>query len=146
MTELCEYLPVRCNWLNLSKQVQYLTLKWLQRDSNPQPLVHKQTLTIWPVWLNGWVFVYELSGCEFESRCTHLNVNLYPKTLKKEFFGHNQKCAEKWKNSHFYFLLYYLPLQQNFWKNKWTNFVKLLYFCIFGCKNVSFLKILGRVA
>ena len=28
---------------------------------------------IWPVWLNGWVFVYELSGCGFESRCCHLN-------------------------------------------------------------------------
>ena len=27
----------------------------------------------WPVWLNGWVFVYELSGCGFESRCCHLN-------------------------------------------------------------------------
>ena len=26
-----------------------------------------------PVWLNGWVFVYELSGCGFESRCSHLN-------------------------------------------------------------------------
>ena len=28
---------------------------------------------IWPVWLNGWVFVYELSGCGFESSCHHLN-------------------------------------------------------------------------
>ena len=28
---------------------------------------------IWPVWLNGWVFVYELSGCGFESSCCHLN-------------------------------------------------------------------------
>ena len=27
---------------------------------------------IWLVWLNGWVFVYELSGCGFESRCCHL--------------------------------------------------------------------------
>ena len=26
-----------------------------------------------PVWLNGWVFVYELSGCGFESRCNHSN-------------------------------------------------------------------------
>ena len=26
-----------------------------------------------PVWLNGWVFAYELSGCGFESRCSHLN-------------------------------------------------------------------------
>ena len=28
---------------------------------------------IWPVWLNGWVFVYELSGCELESRYCHSN-------------------------------------------------------------------------
>ena len=27
---------------------------------------------IWPVWLNGWVFVYELRGCGFESNCRHL--------------------------------------------------------------------------
>ena len=40
---------------------------------------------IWPVWLNGWVFVYELSGCGFESSCSHLNVR---STLasSKEFF------------------------------------------------------------
>ena len=25
-----------------------------------------------PVWLNGWVFVYQLSGCGLESRCFHL--------------------------------------------------------------------------
>ena len=31
------------------------------------------TLSNRPVWLNGWVFVYELSGCGFESRCSHLN-------------------------------------------------------------------------
>ena len=24
-------------------------------------------------WLNGWVFVYELSGCGFQSHCSHLN-------------------------------------------------------------------------
>ena len=28
---------------------------------------------IWPVWLNGWVFVYELSSCGFEYRRSHLN-------------------------------------------------------------------------
>ena len=27
---------------------------------------------IWPVWPNGWVFVYELSGCGNEPRCNHL--------------------------------------------------------------------------
>ena len=25
------------------------------------------------VWLNGWMFVYEQSGCGFESGCYHLN-------------------------------------------------------------------------
>ena len=28
---------------------------------------------ILPAWLNGWVFVYELSGCGFESFFCHLN-------------------------------------------------------------------------
>ena len=35
-------------------------------------LVHKRTLNHLAklvIWLNGWVFVYELSGCRFESRC-----------------------------------------------------------------------------
>ena len=35
---------------------------------------------IWPVWLNGQVFVYELSGCGFESRCCHL---IYYSLLEK---------------------------------------------------------------
>ena len=29
---------------------------------------------IWPVWENGWVFIYELSGCGFVSSCGHLNL------------------------------------------------------------------------
>ena len=28
---------------------------------------------IWPVWLNGWVFVFELSGCAFWLSCNHWN-------------------------------------------------------------------------
>ena len=30
-----------------------------------------------PVWLNSWVFVYELSGCEFGSSCSHLLVRWF---------------------------------------------------------------------
>ena len=26
------------------------------------------------IWLNGWVFVYELSGCGFESSCSHVHI------------------------------------------------------------------------
>ena len=36
-------------------------------------LVCKRTLNHLEIWLNGWVFVYELSGCGFESRYCHLN-------------------------------------------------------------------------
>ena len=41
----------------------YYEIKWLQGDSNPQP-----------VWIKGaGVFVYELSGCGFKSHCSHSN-------------------------------------------------------------------------
>ena len=33
----------------------------------------KQSSIISPVWLNAWVFVYELIRCGCESRCCHLN-------------------------------------------------------------------------
>ena len=29
----------------------------------------QQSSFIWPVWLNGWVFVYKLNGFAFKSRC-----------------------------------------------------------------------------
>ena len=34
---------------------------------------HNTTHNTISVWLNGWVFVYKLSGCGFESRWCHLN-------------------------------------------------------------------------
>ena len=39
---------------------------WMSRNS----------LLVWPVWLNGLVFVYDLSGCGFESLCCHFNMTL----------------------------------------------------------------------
>ena len=41
-----------------------------QLGGTPNHLFHKRILT---KWLNGGVFVYELSGCRFESSCSHLN-------------------------------------------------------------------------
>ena len=38
----------------------------------------QHSLIIWPVRLNGWVFVFELSGCKFESSCSHLNFIFCP--------------------------------------------------------------------
>ena len=45
---------------------------------------------IWSVWLNGWVFIYELSGCGFESRCFHLNFR-YGICFKQGFPSHSGK-------------------------------------------------------
>ena len=42
--------------------IELCTDKYLQHSS-----------IIWPVWLNGCVFVYKLSGCGVESSCSHLN-------------------------------------------------------------------------
>ena len=61
-----------CNFLIVKKRLprnrrdiwslsEYRTDKYSQRKS-----------IIWPVWQNGWVFVYELSDCGFEYRCCHI--------------------------------------------------------------------------
>ena len=42
----------------------------------------QQSSIIWPFWLNGWVFVYELSGFEFESRYSHLDTLLISSRLE----------------------------------------------------------------
>ena len=40
---------------------------------------------IWPIWPNGWVFVYELSSSGFESSCSHLKTSDFAPALRKEF-------------------------------------------------------------
>ena len=49
--------------------------------------VRKRTLNHL-VWLNGWVFVYELSGCGFESCCSHLNFR-YRTCFEQGFSWHS---------------------------------------------------------
>ena len=54
------YLP-ECKRSPCSKQARYLKID----DSNG-------TRTHNHIWPNGWVFIYQLSGCGFESCCSHL--------------------------------------------------------------------------
>ena len=79
------WLP-ECQGTPCPKQAWNLKFTWLQRNSNPQPLSSLTNtqpfsytgpwfLNDW-LWLNGWVFVYELSGCGFGSRCSHENATL----------------------------------------------------------------------
>ena len=59
----------------------------------------KHSLIVWPVWLNSWVFVYQLSGCGFESRCSHWNLSCRT-FLSKEFLDiqSTMKCGFTLRN------------------------------------------------
>ena len=55
------------------------TCRWHDKKIQSNALYRKVLTTQlkhWrrPVWLNGWVFVYELSGCGFECSCSHLTL------------------------------------------------------------------------
>ena len=100
MTELCsEYLSVWCIWLYVIimsctsfrvnphsivclnvKNILARSRRYIRslRDININEIKYSQhSSLIWPVWLNGWVFVYELNGCGFKSRYCHILVGLY---------------------------------------------------------------------
>ena len=81
-SESALYSLPKCQANPCLKQAPYLKFQWQQQDSNPQPLgsyMHRtdkysqHRSIIWLVWLKGWVFIYKLSGCGFESCCCHLN-------------------------------------------------------------------------
>ena len=46
---------------------------------------------IWPVWLNGLVLVYKLSGCDFESLCCHQYFPLIKEVFHKPRFYHKKR-------------------------------------------------------
>ena len=88
----CEYLSVLCIRLydiimsRMSFRVNphsivemHRTDKYLQiHHTNPRTNSYSQhSSIILRVWLNGWMFVYKLSGCGFESHCCHLKSNVY---------------------------------------------------------------------
>ena len=44
----------------------------------------------WPVWINGCLFVYELSGCGFEPSCGHLHILMFDQIF---FSRQVKRCA-----------------------------------------------------
>ena len=54
------------------KRVRDMIKKYSQMHRTGKYSQHSSI--IWPVWLNGWVFVYELSGCGFESSCSQIRL------------------------------------------------------------------------
>ena len=69
--QCCEYLSRQFIWLYV------LVMSHTCFRVNPHSLVawvsRSSSSIIWAVRLNGSVFVYKLSGCWFESSCSHLN-------------------------------------------------------------------------
>ena len=59
--------------------------------------IHNQLVCKWTlihlaklVWLNGWLFVYELTGCGFKSYCSNLNfLNIYQSSKFQVFMETN---------------------------------------------------------
>ena len=49
------------------------TCKWHDKSIHHSDKYSQHSSIIWPVWLNGWVFIYKLSGCGFKSSCSYLN-------------------------------------------------------------------------
>ena len=47
---------------------------WMPRNSLQISPQNTHSLIIFPVWLNDWTFVYEISGYWFDSRCSHFNL------------------------------------------------------------------------
>ena len=74
-----EFLDIQANYRVLihSELVRDMIITYSQMHRTDNYSQHISV--VWPVWLNGWVFVYQLTGCGFESHWYHLNLN-------KEFF------------------------------------------------------------
>ena len=53
-----------CNWTRTQNH-------WVRKQTLNQPFGQTG-----PVWPNGWVFVYKLSGSGFESSCSHIQVTI----------------------------------------------------------------------
>ena len=97
----------------------------------------KYSSIIWSVWLNGWVFLYELSGCGFQSNlffstsfgycsgyevgfescCSHLNLR-YGACFEQEVSGHLGNYRV-WIHS-----------RMHMWHNKNIHTVKIISFII----------------
>ena len=65
----------------------HLIFDWLSRDSFLETGANVSDTMEFKVWLNGGVFIYELSSCGFESRCCHtINMKNYLDPRQVSFF------------------------------------------------------------
>ena len=73
--------------------------KWTRTHNH---LISKGTFNHLANWLNGWVFVYEVSGCGFDSSCSHRKLSNEKKDIKKTIEDINRGICQKmvsWKKT-----------------------------------------------
>ena len=90
---LCIQTTIECR-LTL-KRVRDIIRTYSQMHSTDK--YSQYSLIVCPVWLNGWVFVYELSGCEFESRCRAMFINKLSILVKKSWSDGFGFSEETWR-------------------------------------------------
>ena len=76
-----ELLAIECGFT--LKRVRDMIRTYSQMHRTDKYSQHSSI--IWPVWQNGSVFVCELSGCGFESSCSHLKTSDFAPASSKEF-------------------------------------------------------------
>ena len=100
----CSELFVKLNFL-LWWSCRFVRLRWrfdiwhlTQNAPKVKATILVHTSIIWPVWPNGWVFVYKLSGSGFDSSCSHINhcigiTHIYMYISWKYYsYYHNNHC------------------------------------------------------
>ena len=85
----CRFIPkLVCDMIITYRQM-HCTDKYSQHSS-----------IIWPVWLNDWVFVYELSGCGFESRFCQIDFTYFSGIFISNFEQNFQILSTSWLNQY----------------------------------------------
>ena len=83
------------------KKVSHKPRFFLDQGSFPQAKIFPQEYfflikgvshkPIWSVLVNGWVLVFKLSGCGFESHCCHQDFSLIKEAFHKPRFYHKKR-------------------------------------------------------
>ena len=96
---------------------------------------------IWPVWLNGWVFIYELSGSGFESRWSHLNFR-FRGCFQQGVPWHSGNCAvwihsemRAWHDNNIQSLA---SLLRKTWEAIIWSILLIKSWCVYLCLTLSF--------
>ena len=95
LTSSKEFLDIQANY---RVRIHSETRTWHDnkvQSNAPYRQYSQHNSIIWPVWLNGWVFLYKLSSCGFESCCCHLKW-FCAKVCPNDFYSLQRSIVSSW--------------------------------------------------